>query len=125
MYKQGFQTYLIKDLEPYTPPRHTLTTNHALLPSEAVEGLFNVVRGRIEPGGEALPHYHKVSKQFLHITAGRCLVMLGREEVQMGAGDSIMIDVNVPHKVSVISEEALELLNVYTPALLSDDIYED
>lgn len=120
----GYQTYMIDELEPYTPPRHTLTTNHALLEGDAVEGQFNVVRGKIEKGGEALPHYHKVSKQFLHITAGRCLVSINAEQIQLGAGDSVMIDVEVLHKVEVVSDEPLELINIYTPALSSDDIHE-
>lgn len=120
----GYQTYMIDNLKSYTPPRHTLTTNHALLPGSDVEGLFNVVRGKIEKGGEALPHYHELSKQFLHITAGSCMVSLGSEQIRLGAGDSVMIDVRVPHKVEVISEEPLELINIYTPALASDDIHE-
>lgn len=120
----GYHTFLIKDLDAYTPPRHTLTENHRLLPGEYVEDKFNVVRGQIEKGGSALPHFHKISQQFLHITSGTCEVTLGDDVVSLGAGDSIFIDTEVPHKVIVTSDDPLELINVYTPALQTGDIYE-
>lgn len=123
--KLGYQTFKLRDLEPYTPPRHTLTENHRLLPGELVKDQFNVVRGRIENGGQALAHHHKISQQFLHITAGSCVVTLGSDQVALSEGDSIFIDVEVPHKVEVTSIEPLELINVYTPALAPHDIHEE
>lgn len=111
-------------LEPYTPPRHTGTINHLLLGGEVAGGAVSVVHGLIEHGGEAQPHYHRRSAQFLHILAGECLVTVGPDVLKLGRGDSVHIPVNLTHRVEVLSADALELINVYHPALAPDDTIE-
>lgn len=116
--------YVGSELEPYTPPRHTLTSNLRLLPGVDADGAVSVIRGTIEHGGAALPHRHLKSTQFLHIISGRCCVELGTETLELGVGDSVLIPTDVVHHVEVLSTEPLELINVYYPALASDDTIE-
>lgn len=112
------------DLRPYTPPRHTGTENHRILDGSVADNEVSVVHGRIQPGGEALPHYHRRSAQFLHVLAGSCDVTLDGSREHLDAGDSIHIPVEVRHQVTVTSEADLELINVYHPALAGDDTIE-
>lgn len=112
------------DLRPYAPPRHTGTQNHRLLDGAVSGGDVSVVHGRIQPGGEALSHYHRLSAQFLHVLAGSCDLTLDGERVHLDAGDSAHIPVEVRHRVTVTSEGDLELINVYHPALAADDTIE-
>lgn len=116
--------YVGAELAPYTPPRHTLTSNLRLLPGVDADGAVSVIRGTIEHGGAALPHRHLKSTQFLHIISGRCSVELGTETLELGVGDSVLIPTDVVHHVEVLSTEPLELINVYYPALASDDTIE-
>lgn len=116
--------YVGAELEPYTPPRHTLTSNLRLLPGDDADGEVSVVRGTIEQGGSALPHRHLESTQFLHILSGRCSVDLDSQTLELGGGDSVLIPTDVVHHVEVLSLEPLELINVYYPALAPDDTIE-
>lgn len=124
MTAQPAKHYIGAELEPYTPPRHTLTSNLRLLPGADSDGAVSVVRGRIEHGGSALPHRHLKSTQFLHILDGRCSVEMDTDLIELAAGDSVLIPTNVIHHVEVLSADPLELINVYYPALAADDTIE-
>lgn len=124
MNTKSFKHYVESELEPYTPPRHTLTSNLRLLPGADADGAVSVVRGTIEHGGSALAHRHMKSTQFLHILSGRCSVELGADILELGGGDSVLIPTDVVHHVEVLSSEPLELINVYYPALAADDTIE-
>lgn len=121
MKNQSAKFYVASELEPYTPPRHTLTSNLKLLPGSDTNGAISVVRGTIQRGGSALPHKHLKSTQFLHILSGRCSVQLDTELLELTEGDSILIPTDVLHQVEVLSSDPLELINIYYPALAADD----
>ena len=55
MTNESIKHYVGEELEAYTPPRHTLTSNLRLLPGDDANGEVSVVRGTIEHGGSALP----------------------------------------------------------------------
>lgn len=124
MTNPSIKHYVGAELEAYTPPRHTLTSNLRLLPGADADGAVSVVRGTIEHGGSALPHRHLKSTQFLHILSGRCSVELGDDTLELAGGDSVLIPTDVVHHVEVLSSEPLELINVYYPALAPDDTIE-
>lgn len=124
MTNESIKHYVGEELEAYTPPRHTLTSNLRLLPGDDSNGAVSVVRGTIEHGGSALPHRHLKSTQFLHILSGRCSVELGEQTLELGGGDSVLIPTDVVHHVEVLSAEPLELINVYYPALAAGDTIE-
>lgn len=124
MNNSSIKHYVGSELDPYTPPRHTLTSNLRLLPGADADGAVSVVRGTIEHGGSALPHRHLKSTQFLHILAGRCSVELAADTLELTGGDSVLIPTDVVHHVKVLSTEPLELINVYYPALAADDTIE-
>lgn len=44
----------------------------------------------------AATHVHE-GYEFLHVTTGRLAMMVGRQEVELGEGDSIYFDSSVPH----------------------------
>ena len=109
------------DTETYSPPRHSGTTNRRLLDGSVTNGLYNVVHGHIEHGGEAEEHHHRYSTQFLHILSGSCRVTLDSAVVILESGESVFIPVGVRHHVEVLDPAGITLINVYQPALASDD----
>lgn len=111
-------------LTPYSPPRHTGTSNRRLLDGSSTNECFSVVHGAIEHGGEAESHYHAKSSQFLHLLTGSCRLTLENEpkSVEMSKGDSVFIPAGLRHQVEVTSREGITLINVYQPALAADDI---
>lgn len=117
--------YIVKywnQLEEYSPPKHSGTVNRRLLSGNETGDSYSTVFGRIEPGGKAERHKHLISSQLLVILAGTVLVDLDGQEFELGKGDSVYIEPNVPHLVTVTSKDAVELINVYQPPLAGNDI---
>ena len=119
---RGVEVIWGQDLEGYSPAQHTGTINHRLLEGHVTNELFNVVHGAIEHGGGAEEHYHERSSQFLHILSGSCHLTLGAERLELHGGDSVFIPAGTRHHVEVIDPEGITLINVYQPALSSEDI---
>lgn len=111
------------DLEPYSPPSHTGTTNHRLLDGADSDERLSVVHGRLEAGGAALRHLHRRSAQVTHILTGHCTADLDGVRHRLGPGDTIYIPPGVWHEVIVDGDAAVSLINVYQPPLSSDDIH--
>ena len=99
----------------YTPPLHSGTRNVRLV--EAAEaGGFEMVLGRVEPGGVAERHFHEASYQAMYVTGGRCEVALGDEPPEIcGPGTIVRIPPGLEHKVTSLGPEPLEVVLVYSP----------
>jgi quercetin dioxygenase-like cupin family protein len=110
-------------LEPYSPPHHSGTTNRRILGPNDGAGDVLVVRGTLEPGGGADPHYHEHCDQLIFVIAGRCRVRVGEIDEVLGRDDTVFLPREVPHVVEVVGDERLELLITYTPALRPGDTH--
>ncbi|HKK37310.1 MAG TPA: cupin domain-containing protein [Paracoccaceae bacterium] len=102
----------------YAPPGHSGTTNRRLVTADATEGRFEMVHGRIAPGGVADRHHHEREYQAMYVLAGACDVALGEAAaVRAEAGAVVRIPPGLDHRVTSLGPEDLELLIVYSPPI--------
>ena len=112
----------IEALETYAPPGHSGTVNRRLVEGEATGGRFEMVHGRLEPGGVADRHAHDVEYQAMMVLAGACDVVLGdAAPVRAEAGAVVRIPPGTPHEVTSLGPEPLELIIVYSPPIARKD----
>ncbi len=114
----------LSDLPAYSPPAHSGTVNRRLLGREFGAGC-EMILGRIEPGGQASPHFHRNEAQIVYILKGEALVRLGEEgERRCGPGTVIRIPPGLVHEVKVVSQEVLEVIVLYAPPLAGEGFIE-
>ncbi len=114
---EGARIRHIDALEAYAPPGHSGTRNVRLV--EAAEGqAFEMVLGRLEPGGRAERHSHVAAYQAMYVVRGRAEVALGEAEPEIcGPGTIVRIPPGLAHEVASLGPEPLELVLVYSPPL--------
>ncbi len=104
-------------LEAYTPPGHSGTRNVRLVEG-AEAGGFEMVLGRLQPGGRADRHAHAASYQAMYVIGGRAQVSLGDAPAEIcGPGSIVRIPPGLAHEVASLGPEPLELVLVYSPPL--------
>ena len=107
----------IEDMARYAPPSHVGTQNIRLVDRDFC-GTFELVRGLVQPGGEAEPHYHEKEHQVFYVVSGRAEVTLGADAPEIcGPGTIVRIPPRLPHRVVAAGPEPLEVLIVYSPPL--------
>lgn len=107
----------VDDLEAYAPPGHAGTRNVRLVDASFC-GRFEMVLGRLEPGGRAEAHAHDAQHQVIYVVKGTCEVRLDDEApVACGPGTVVRIPPGVVHEVDVTGAETLELIVLYSPPL--------
>ena len=105
----------------YAPPDHEGTANVRLV-DRTFNGAFELVRGTVQPGGEAHAHAHDKEHQVSYIGRGETQVTLGeRPPVTCGPGSVIRIPPGLMHRVVNAGDEPLEALIVYSPPLPDRD----
>lgn len=108
----------LEALETYAPPGHSGTTNRRLVEGAETGGRFEMVHGRLAPGGVADRHAHDVEYQAMMVLAGACDVVLGEAApVRAEAGAVVRIPPGTAHEVTSLGPEDLELVIVYSPPL--------
>nr|HID58927.1 cupin domain-containing protein [Desulfobacterales bacterium] len=75
----------------------------------------------IATGCTTLLHKHHTSEEIYHITAGKGLLTLGNEKVQVEIGDTICIPPGTPHKIQNIGKGPLRLLCCCSPPYSHND----
>jgi len=78
---------------------------------------LSVHRGRIEPGGEILPHTHDGQTETFYILAGQALCTMAQEKTVVNAGQCCVAPSGVVHGLKNDGEEPVELLALFTPPL--------
>ena len=105
------------DLPAYGPPGHTGTRNVRLVDRDFC-GRFEMVLGRILPGGVAEAHAHAEHHQVVYVVAGEAEVRLGADPpVVSGPGTVIRIPPGLVHEVRASGAATLELIVLYSPPL--------
>lgn len=108
-------------LATYTPPGHSGTRNVRLVEGVEAAG-FEMVLGRLEPGGKADRHHHAEAYQAMYVIGGRAQVALGEAAPEIcGPGTVVRIPPGLAHEVTSLGPEPLELLLVYAPPLAAGD----
>ena len=107
----------VSDIPSYVPPGHSGTRNVRLVEG-GFAGTFEMVLGRVEPGGVADNHHHVIEAQAMFVTAGRARVRLGDgSDGEYGPGTVFRIPPGMDHEVASLGPEALEVVIVYSPPL--------
>jgi quercetin dioxygenase-like cupin family protein len=107
----------VAQLPSYTPPGHSGTTNVRLVDGR-FNGRFELVLGKLEPGGVADRHSHAREAQVVYVRAGQARITLGVDPPQLcGPETVIRIPPGVDHEVVSLGPETLELIIVYSPPL--------
>lgn len=100
----------------YSPANHTGTVNKRLIGPETVGAEHvEILLGRLEKGGAALPHAHPGIEQVCYILAGRARAEIGGQSREVGAGECCFFPAGEEHVFTVVSDEPVELLVVYSP----------
>ena len=104
------------EVPPYHPANHTGTVNRRLI-GHANVGAVNleVVLGVIEKGKGALPHAHPGIEQVCYMLAGRARAEVGGETCELEAGDCCFFPADMPHVFTVVSDEPVRVLVIYSP----------
>ncbi|HZT87526.1 MAG TPA: cupin domain-containing protein [Stellaceae bacterium] len=107
----------LSDLPAYSPPAHSGTVNRRLVGREFGAG-FEMILGRVAPGGEASRHYHVEEAQIVYVLKGEAEVALGDAAPRRcGPGTIIRIPPGLTHEVVTVGDEALEVIVLYAPPL--------
>lgn len=110
----------VSNLPAYSPPAHHGTVNRRLVDCAAGVG-FEMILGRIEPGGAADRHYHRDETQVVYILKGEAMVALGEEAARRcGPGSVIRIPPGLAHEIAVAGGGPLEVIVLYAPPLSAD-----
>ena len=112
------QRYFVResDIEGYQPANHTGTLNKRLIGPETVGAKqVELLLGRIEKGKGALPHAHPGIEQVCYMLEGRAVAEVGGERCEGGPGDCCFFPADAMHTFTVISDEPVRLLVVYSP----------
>ena len=107
----------VSEIAAYAPPAHVGTVNRRLV-DRAFGAGFEMILGRVAPGGEASRHYHVDEAQVVYILKGEADVSLGDDAPRRcGPGTVIRIPKGLVHELVTIGAEALECLVLYAPPL--------
>jgi mannose-6-phosphate isomerase-like protein (cupin superfamily) len=118
MSSQPASKYFVKagDVVGYHPANHVGTLNRRLIGPENVGAKhIELVHGTIEKGKGALPHAHPGIEQVVYMLEGRARAEVNGEVCEMGPGDACFFPAMAMHVFTVISEEPVKLLVVYSP----------
>jgi mannose-6-phosphate isomerase-like protein (cupin superfamily) len=104
------------DIPPYHPANHTGTVNRRLIGQENVGAAkLEVVLGVVERGKGALPHAHPGIEQACYMLQGRARAEVGGESCELGPGDCCFFPADTPHVFTVVSDEPVRVLVIYSP----------
>jgi mannose-6-phosphate isomerase-like protein (cupin superfamily) len=113
----------IEDLARYVPPTHVGTQNVKLTERDFCPA-FEMVRGLVQPGGEAEPHFHAGEHQVMYVIAGVAEVTLGDDApIRCGPGTIVRIPPRLMHRVLCASTQPLEAIIVYSPPLPKENAF--
>lgn len=105
-----------QDVPAYHPANHTGTVNRRLIGAENVGARqLEVVLGVVEKGKGALPHAHPGIEQVCYLLEGRARAEVGGEACELGPGDCCFFPPGVAHVFTVVSDEPVKVLVIYSP----------
>ena len=81
----------------------------------------SLAQATVPAGTSTDAHYHHVSEEIYHFTAGSGRMRLGDREGHVRAGDTIVIAPGIEHKLWASPDEDLVLLCCCAPAYSNDD----
>ncbi|MBC9177037.1 cupin domain-containing protein [Pseudoroseomonas ludipueritiae] len=105
-----------EDVPGYSPANHTGTVNRRLIGPETVGAkTMEVLLGSIDPGQGALPHAHPGMEQACYILSGRARAEVGGQSREIGPGEMCFFPAGEEHIFTVVGDEPVKLLVIYSP----------
>ncbi len=106
----------VDEVTGYHPANHVGTLNRRLISPDTVGSKhLEVVHGTIEKGKGALPHAHPGIEQVCYVLEGRARAEVGGQSRELGPGDCCFFPPDLMHVFTVISDEPVKLLVIYSP----------
>lgn len=102
--------------EEYPHPQHDRFFLRDVVTAE-INPALSMHRGRIEAGGEILPHAHEGQTETFYILGGEALCTMNGEQHTFGAGCCVVAPPGVQHSLKNIGDEPVDLLAIFTPPL--------
>ena len=118
LFKDSKRRYFVRaqDVAGYHPANHVGTLNKRLIGRETVGAeKVEVLLGEIQKGKGALPHAHPGIEQVCYMVQGRARAEVGGEACELGPGDCCFFPPDVPHTFTVVSDEPVKVLVIYSP----------
>lgn len=112
------RSYFVRpeDVPGYSPANHTGTVNRRLIAPETVGATrMEVLLGTIEGGQGALPHAHPGMEQACYMLAGRARAEVCGQSREIGPGEMCFFPAGEEHIFTVVSEEPVRVLVIYSP----------
>jgi mannose-6-phosphate isomerase-like protein (cupin superfamily) len=81
----------------------------------------SLAEASVPPNGQTILHRHRQSEEIYLFSAGAGRMLLGNEEMEIAAGDAILIPPGTPHKLINKSDEPLVLLCCCSPPYRDED----
>lgn len=75
----------------------------------------------VRPGQTTALHRHTLSEELYHITRGRGLMTLGKEQFEVCVGDTLVIAPGTAHCIENIGDDDLHILCCCAPAYAHND----
>jgi len=105
-----------KDVAAYSPANHTGTVNRRIISPQTVGSKsLEVLLGVVTTGNGGALHKHPDIEQVNYILEGRARVEVGGQVEELGPGDTCFFPAGEPHAFTVISEEPVKVLVIYSP----------
>ena len=104
------------EIEGYHPANHVGTLNKRLIGPETVGSKqLEVLVGHIQKGKGALPHAHPGIEQVCYMLEGRAVAEVGGQRQELHPGDCCFFPAGEMHSFTVVSDEPVRVLVIYTP----------
>ncbi|MDR6223365.1 cupin domain-containing protein [Methanococcoides alaskense] len=81
----------------------------------------SVAEAIVPMGSSTLAHRHPVAEEIYHITTGSGLMTLDSDVFEVNAGDTVLINSGVVHKIENTESEDLKILCCCSPAYSHED----
>lgn len=92
-----------------------------LHPAEHGPGKMSLAEARVEPGKQTAVHRHTAAEEIYHVLSGQGRMLLGGENFEITAGDTIRIDPGVRHGLVNTGNVDLVVICCCCPPYAHDD----
>jgi len=109
------------DVPAYSPDNHVGTLNRRLIGRDNVGAQnLEVILGVLQKGPGALPHAHPGIEQVCYMLEGYARVEVRGHTREIGPGECCFFPESEPHVFTVVSDEPVKVLVIYSPPYNED-----
>jgi mannose-6-phosphate isomerase-like protein (cupin superfamily) len=109
-----------KNVRPYTTKDGSLI-RELMHPDTHGNSMQSIAEATVEAGSSTVLHRHHRVEELYHVIEGFGVVIVGSEQCDVTAGDTICIPPGTRHRIKNIGEKSLKILCCCSPAYSHDD----